>query len=131
MNDKVFIAKIHWLSFEQGGRKHGVPLHNDKYCPTVAVDGKHIFNGSEYGLLCYSYEKIDKNISLAQIRFLNTDAAPDILYIGAKIELYEGNKKVADGEVLANSNFKFKFQPQHVSNERNMDSTIYIKNNFY
>ena len=68
-----------------------------------------VFSGSSYGLLCYSYEKIDDNTSMAQIRFLNTKDAPDVLYIGAKIELYEGNKKVANGEVISNSGFRFGF----------------------
>lgn len=33
MNEKVFVAKISWLTADQGGRKQGVPLYNDKYCP--------------------------------------------------------------------------------------------------
>ena len=82
-------------------------MNNEKYCPIVAVDGQQVFSGVSYGLLCYSYEKIEDNISLAQIRFLNTKDAPDVLYIGAKLELYEGNKMVANGEVISNSNFKF------------------------
>ena len=61
------------------------------------------------GVKLLSYEKIDDNTSMAQIRFLNTKDAPDVLYIGAKIELYEGNKKVANGEVISNSGFRFGF----------------------
>lgn len=109
MNDKVFIAKIYWIPSNQGGRKQGIPLHNEKYCPIVAVDGKKVFSGSLYGLLCYSFNKINDDISLAHIRFLNTKDAPDVLYVGAKIELYEGLKKVANGEVINISNFAFNF----------------------
>lgn len=109
MNEKVFIAKIYWLRPNQGGRKQGVPLHMKKYCPIVSVDGKKLFSGSTYGLLCYSFEQLSEYVSLSQIRFLNTDAAPDVLHIGAKLELYEGTKKVADGEVIKNSNFTFVF----------------------
>jgi hypothetical protein len=107
MNDHVFIAKIKWLTEEQGGRKQGIPMKNEKYCPLVAVDGKREFLGGAFGLLCYSYEKIGENTTLAQIRFLNTEAAPDVLYIGANIDLYEGNKLVARGSVLAPSDFTF------------------------
>ena len=109
MNDKVYIAKIYWLSPDQGGRKQGIPMNNEKYAPWVSVDGKQVFSGSTFSLLCYSYEKLSDDISLAQIRFLVTDHAPDILYVGAKIELFEGCKKVAYGEIIENSNFKFSF----------------------
>lgn len=109
MDNNVFIAKIYWIHPNQGGRREGIPLYHDKYCPIVAIDGKRVFAGSMYGLLCYSYEKIGDNISLAQIRFLNTKTAPNVLYIGAKLELYEGSKKVAYGEVISNSNFRFNF----------------------
>lgn len=109
MNDKVFVAKIYWISSNQGGRKQGIPLHNEKYCPVVAVDGKRVFSGSSYGLLCYSFEKIGDGVSLSYIRFLNTKDAPDVLYVGSKIELYEGGKKVANGEIIKNSNFRFNF----------------------
>lgn len=109
MNNDVFIAKIYWLTLNQGGRIQGIPMNNEKYCPIVAVDGKQVFSGSSYGLLCYSYKKIGDNMSLAQIRFLNTKDAPDVLYVGAKLELFEGGKKVANGEVISNSNFRFNF----------------------
>lgn len=109
MNNKVYIAKINWLKFEQGGRRQGIPMYNEKYCPIVSVDGKQVFAGSVYGLLCYSYKQLDDYTSLAQIRFLNTAEAPDVLYVGAKIELYEGGKKVAHGEVVEESDFTFNF----------------------
>lgn len=109
MNEKVFVAKIYWLKPDQGGRKQGVPLHIKKYCPIVSVDGEKIFSGSTYGLLCYSFEELSEYVTLSQIRFLNTTAAPDVLYVGAKLELYEGAKKVAEGVVVKNSDFKFVF----------------------
>lgn len=109
MNEKVFVAKISWIHSNQGGRKQGIPLHNEKYCPVVAIDGIQVFSGSSYGLLCYSFEKIGDNISLAYIRFLNTKDAPDVLHIGSMIELYEGEKKVAYGEVVRDSSFNFNF----------------------
>lgn len=109
MNDKVFVAKISWLTADQCGRKQGVPLYNDKYCPIVSVDGEKVFNGSTYGLLSYSFKRLADYEALAQIRFLNTEAAPDVLYVGAKLELYEGTKKVAEGEVIETSDFKFNF----------------------
>ena len=109
MNDKVFVAKISWLTADQCGRKQGVPLYNDKYCPIVSVDGEKVFSGSTYGLLSYSFKRLADYETLAQIRFLNTEAAPYVLYVGAKLELYEGTKKVAEGEVIEASDFKFNF----------------------
>ena len=108
MNEKVFI-KIYWLRPDQGGRKQGIQLHMKKYGPIVSVDGKKVFSGSSFSLLCYSFEQLSEYVSLSLIRFLNTDAAPDVLHVGSKLELYEGAKKVADGEVLRSSNFKFIF----------------------
>lgn len=109
MNNNVFIAKIFWLKPEFGGRQSGIPLNNKKYCPIVAVDGQRHFCGSDFGLLCYSYEKLADYVSLAMVRFLNTEAAPDVLRIGAKLELYEGARKVADGEIIEKSDFVFDF----------------------
>ena len=75
----------------------------------VSVDGKKVFNGSSYSLLWYSFKLVADYETLAQIRFLNTEAAPDVLCVGAKLKLYEGAKKVAEGEVIETSDFKFNF----------------------
>ena len=107
MNNKVFFAKIMWLSKEQGGRKDGIPIGLKQYAPQVVIDGTKVFNGSTWSLICYSFELIGINKTKAIIRFLNTRDAPDILHQGITFELFEGEKKVADGEVMEETTFDF------------------------
>lgn len=72
MNNKNFIAKITWLSKEQGGRKGVIPIGFKTYAPQIAIGGNKIFNGSIWSLLCFSFELIEDNKTKAFIRFLNT-----------------------------------------------------------
>ena len=58
MNNKVFIANIHWLKPAEGGRKSPIPMNNEKYAPIVSVDGQQTFLGSSFGLLCNSFEVV-------------------------------------------------------------------------
>ncbi len=46
---------------------------------------------------------------MAYVRYLNTKNAPDNLYIGSKINLYEGNKLVATGEIIQESDYEFQY----------------------
>lgn len=94
MNNKIFIAKITWLSKEQGGRKGVIPLGSKTYAPQIAIDGNKIFNGSAWSLICFSFELIEENKTKAFIKFLNTQDAPDILHQGIIFELFEGEKKL-------------------------------------
>ncbi len=108
MNNKVFKAKLRWIPKENGGRIGDIPYHNKKYGPIISVNGERVIGGGEWSLLCCPYEKIDGEYTLAYIRYLNTEKAPDNLSPGTKIELFEGNKKVAIGEVICSSDFNFK-----------------------
>ena len=107
MNNKIYIAKITWLSKEQGGRKGVIPIGSKTYAPQIAIDGNKIFNGSVWSLICFSFELIEENKTKAFIRFLNTKDAPDILNQGIVFELFEGEKKVADGEVIEENSYDF------------------------
>ncbi len=107
MNNKNFIAKITWLSKEQGGRKGVIPIGFKTYAPQIAIGGNKIFNGSIWSLLCFSFELIEDNKTKAFIRFLNTKDALDILHQGIIFELFEKEKKVADGEVIEESFYDF------------------------
>ena len=57
--------------------------------------------------LIFSFELIEENKTKAFIRFLNTKDAPDILHRGVIFELFEGEKKVADGEVIEETIYDF------------------------
>ncbi|MBS6477123.1 MAG: hypothetical protein KH405_04795 [Firmicutes bacterium] len=105
MNNKTFVAKITWLSKEQGGRKGKIPIGLKKYAPLIAIDGNKIFNGSAWSVICFPFELIEENKTKALIRFLNAEDAPDILRQGIVFELFEGAKKVADGEIIEESSY--------------------------
>ena len=102
MNNQTFKAIINWLP---NGRKSGVPFKNKKYAPIIEINGEKIFDGSAWSVICYAYEYIDENKTFAYIKFLNADAAPDILSVGIKFNLYEGANKVAFGEITEKSDF--------------------------
>lgn len=108
MNEKVFKASINWIKPTDGGRKLPIPMFNEKYCPIVSVDGKKNLSGSVYGIICYSFELVNDFQTLAYVRYLNTKDAPDNLHIGSKIELFEGSRLVATGEIIQESEYKFK-----------------------
>lgn len=107
MNTKVFDVIIKWLSKDEGGKNYSIPFKKMKYAPHIGINDQRIINGCGWSILCYVYEFLEPLKTKAYIRFLNTDAAPDILTIGMKFELYEGSKKVAIGIIVDNSNFKF------------------------
>jgi hypothetical protein len=46
---------------------------------------------------------------LAYVRYLNPTTNPNNLRIGSKIELFEGAKKVAYGEILEEADFDYTF----------------------
>lgn len=92
MNRQTFKAIVRWIP---NARKSGIPFKNNKYAPLIEIDGKKEFEGNAWSVICYSFEFIDSNTTMALIRFLNEDSAPDILFEGTECILYEGNKKVA------------------------------------
>ena len=108
MNNKVFIANINWVKATEGGRILSIPMNNERYCPIVSVDGQKTFLDSVFGLLCYSFKLIGEYNTLAYVRYLNTNDAPDNLCIGSKLELFEGSRLVAVGRIIQESEYKFK-----------------------
>ncbi len=108
MNNKVFVANINWVKPADGGRVLPIPMNNERYCPIVSVDGQNTFLGSAFGLLCNSFKLIGEYNTLAYVRYLNTNDAPDNLHIGSKLELFEGSRLVAVGKIVQESEYKFK-----------------------
>ena len=107
MNKKVFDVVIEWFSKYKGGRTSSIPFEKMRYAPHIGINGERVINGCGWSILCYVYEFLDPLKTKAYIRFLNTDDAPDILTVGMNFELFEGNKKVAIGTIVDNSNFQF------------------------
>lgn len=85
------------------------PINYDRYCPLVSVDGQQDTDQNAFGLICYSFKYIKEFNTMAYVRYLNTKNAPDNLYIGSKINLYEGNKLVATGEIIQESDYEFQY----------------------
>ncbi len=107
MKENVFIAKIYWLSPDEGGRKTGIPMNQKNYAPIVAFEEKMQVLDSAWSLLCYSFEKKSDSESLAYIRYLNQLNNPNNIKVGLHFELFEGGKKVAYGKVIEETEFSF------------------------
>ena len=97
MSSKM-MAKIKWLTEEQGGRQT-IPW-GDKYGPIVIIKGD-LLNQTEavWSLLVSNKESVSEFETIAEIKYL-FENAPNNLYAGIEFELYEGNKLVANGIVL-------------------------------
>ena len=110
MNKKVFLANINWVKPTEGGRVLPIPMNNEKYCPIVSVDRQITSLGGSgvFGLLCNSFKLIGEYNTLAYVRYLNTDDAPDNLHIGSELELFEGARLVAIGRIVEEVDYQFK-----------------------
>lgn len=90
-------------------RKIVTAIKQRKYRPLVSVDGQKVFPEAAFGLLCYSFEVLNEFNTLAYVRYLNTKDAPNNLFVGSEIKLYEGAILVATGKIIEKSDFKFMF----------------------
>lgn len=95
--DKMILARICWLSKEEGGRQM-LPIGN-KYAPIVKIKNSMVDSDERWSLFVNNKSKISDVESLADIKYLS-DEAPDNLVKGVEFELYEGPKLVATGIVL-------------------------------
>lgn len=93
------LARIRWLTFEEGGRKIVPP--GPRY---VAPAKFHILNTwpkEAWSLVVEMLGSGDPGGSqLAHVWFLVVDAPEWVLVSGAKFEMYEGAKCVLEGEIL-------------------------------
>ena len=94
----MFLAKINWIRFEDGGMKI-IPAVNVKNYPMIKLE-----NDDE--LLHWSFvvenkEKVNDRETIAEVGFLMDNAPKYLLKKNIKFTLYEGgNKLVAYGEIL-------------------------------
>ena len=92
------MAKIKWLTEEQGGRQT-IPW-GDKYGPIVIIKGDSLnFSEAVWSLLVSNKESISYFETIAEIKYL-FENAPDNLHKDVEFELYEGSKLVGKGIVL-------------------------------
>ena len=105
--EKWMIAKVNWLSPENGGRKTLVPIvtfetTENRYCPIIKFtdeDSKIESWGSEIYVKTYTNEYESE----VKISYLVDDAPYDQFQIGASFKLYEGRRLVATGSILGES----------------------------
>lgn len=91
-----FTAKISWLSALEGGRTNDIPFNTGKYAPLIRVKG----SSGNWSLVVNNYERVDHITTIAMIYYLVPESAPNNLAVGLKFDLYEGNKRVAFGEII-------------------------------
>ena len=91
-----FIAKISWLTALEGGRTNDIPFNTSKYAPLIRTEG----SSRNWSLVVNNYGRVDDITTIAMIYYLASESAPDNLVVGLKFDLYEGNKRVAFGEII-------------------------------
>lgn len=91
-----FTAKISWLTASEGGRINAIPFSTNKYAPLIRIEGSNEY----WSLVVNNYERVDDSTTIATIHYLSPENAPDNLVVGLKFDLYEGNKRVAFGEII-------------------------------
>ncbi len=91
------VAKVSWLSFEEGGRKK-IPPKGTRYCPIIKVNNVNLHGEWSVDFMC---TEIDQNRKcVVRLGFLSPKAPIQLLVKDTGFELFEGNKKVARGVVL-------------------------------
>lgn len=87
------LAEINWLNVRKS-----IPKTGAKYCPIIR------FSGEKNNMWSANIRIIENDIinlkSIADVDYLLPHAPTDNIYAGNNFELFEGNKKVADGIFL-------------------------------
>ena len=94
---KTAKARITWMPIEDGGRKHILPV-GMRYCPII------VFEAENSGETLWSAEvyntSIEGRLSYADVSYLVNEAPFDLLTVGNKFSLYEGQSVVAEGAII-------------------------------
>jgi len=100
------LARIVWLSSEQGGRTQP-PTGPQFICPAL-IDGAN----EEWSLVLDQVNSsVDGAEWTANVHFLVSEAPQFLLKEGTRFELFEGNKRTAIGEVVMTSAPAFQNDP--------------------
>lgn len=91
-----FTAKISWLTAFEGGRTNVIPFNTNEYAPLIRIEGSDGY----WSLVVNNYERVDNVTTIATIYYLFPEKAPNNLVTGITFDLYEGNRKVAFGEIV-------------------------------
>lgn len=97
-NANKCVAKIYWIKQEDGGRRN-IPFTN-MYAPQIILDGEERDNVIGWSAFVFNKESImDDRRTIADI-MLFSERCPYELKVGVKFKLYEGNRMVANGEII-------------------------------
>jgi len=97
--DRKVIARISWLSAEEGGRRH--PPKGPSYSTVARFENDDGNWPNEAWSIVAEFEQpVDSSSVIAEIRFLAPKGPSHLLDPGRKFELFEGRSLVARGEVL-------------------------------
>ncbi len=96
--NKIFTAKINWLSGLQNTRKT-IPW-GDTYVPIIIIKGAAFSPDNDvWSLFVINKEKINDFETIAEVKYFS-DKAPDNLKKDVEFSLYEGSDLVAQGIIL-------------------------------
>ena len=94
-NNMYSIAKLKWIPKENGGREI-IPVSGSHfYAPII----KHAKLKGNWTVLVDNYEKIDDHTTMAKVSY-TFEKSPNDLEEGLIFDLWEGDKKVAEGIII-------------------------------
>ncbi len=88
-------AKINWIKTEPGG-KLKIPSLDTVFYPMIRLDN----NTVNWSFRLINKQFINDCQTIAYIGFLMENAPHHLLQSNSKFQLYEGSKKIAEGEIL-------------------------------
>lgn len=93
IKEEPMLAEINWLDLRKS-----IPETGARYCPIIS------FSGEKNNMWSANIRIIENNLirlkSIADVTYLFPHAPTGNIYAGNTFELFEGNKKVADGIFL-------------------------------
>ena len=94
------VARIQWLNFTEGGRKHPPPGPTYTTVTRFERQGSQWINDAWSLVLEFMSAPDDRLCHLAKVRFLAEDAPSGWLQEGSRFELMEGSRVVARGLIM-------------------------------
>lgn len=92
-----FLARICWLSEEQGGRK-SLPF-GTKYVPILKLEEDVLGFEENWSAYIFNKKSLSENETISEVEYFS-EFAPDNLQEKVRFQLYEGKKIVANGIIL-------------------------------
>lgn len=91
---KMFLSKIKWIAYENGGRRM-IPPKNTRYSPIMRIDA-HTNQDWSIEFICPDFNGTD----MINFCFLSEDAPYNKVTCNVWYNVYEGNKKVAEIKIV-------------------------------